>query len=49
MDRVKNNWSKEFKEMNVHNQLLGALDKKSKILEDRFEEYVYKQLNFGMG
>ena len=35
--------------MNSHNQLLGSLDKKSKFLEDRFEEYVNKELNFGLG
>jgi hypothetical protein len=28
---------------------LGSLDKKSKFLEDRFEEYVNKELGFGLG
>jgi hypothetical protein len=28
---------------------LGSLDKKSKFLEDRFEEYVNKELHFGLG
>ncbi len=49
MDRVKVTWNKEFKELTSHNQLLGMLEKKSKLLEERFEEYVNRELNFGLG
>ena len=49
MDKAKVVWNKELKEMSVHNQLLGALEKKSKILEERFEGYVNKELSFGLG
>lgn len=49
IDKIKANWPTQFKELKDNNPVLGSLEKKSKILEDRFEEFVNEKLSFGRG
>lgn len=49
MDKVKAYWAKEFKELANLNHLLGLIEKKAKVLEERWEEHLTKKLKFGRG
>jgi len=49
IDKVKATWPTQFKELKDNNSILGSLEKKSKVLDERFEEFVNEKLSFGRG
>jgi len=49
IDKMKANWQAQFKDLKEVNMILGSLEKKSKILDERFEEHVNELLEFGRG
>ena len=49
LDKVRAAYPKELKELSAHNVLLGGLDKKQQMVDNRLLDFINKKLKFGLG